>query len=463
MAYVDKIKIYDDTYDLGSVIEKVALNIRDINVPITLQYKNIVENGTYSADSGYDGLGTVQVNVSSTPNLQNKSVNVTSNGTSTVQKDSGYDGLGTVTINTNVPGGIVDISNMFDSVTDSINLNTSKIKTGSNRVKIYECFKNTKDIQFTQNLASNSDPIYVYNMRRAFQGYLKNGGTQLDTLNLTRLRFSNDDADIDNNAPLGGAFERINVKNLILHLEVTSRRMNWTWGYDYDNAQNIETIQGLNIKHKDGYPSGDTVTMECTFKQCNKLTSISTINPSEDNIWVIRGGMYETFFYCSSLTSLPVINRKISASPVNNSMEQAFMGCSSLVDLNINIIDDTGDGSARTWTGYQTFKRDSKLKNILGNFDLSKISNTNEMFKECSALEKIETSGSFGGGNTSTTSLTLDLSDSSVFDGDTFIKSLAANGSGKERIIKLSSSSYGNLTQEAIDAAANKNYVLQSA
>lgn len=46
-------------------ISEMPSEIRGItgNGEINLQDKTITENGTYTADSGYDGLGTVTVNV----------------------------------------------------------------------------------------------------------------------------------------------------------------------------------------------------------------------------------------------------------------------------------------------------------------------------------------------------------------------------------------------------------------
>ena len=60
------------------------------------QDKTITENGQYSADSGYTGLGTVTVAVpEEEPKLQDKEV--TANGAYTA--DAGYDGLGEVVVN----------------------------------------------------------------------------------------------------------------------------------------------------------------------------------------------------------------------------------------------------------------------------------------------------------------------------------------------------------------------------
>lgn len=58
-----------------------------------------VSNGTYTREDGYN---EVVVNVPSNVNNQNKQVTYTTNGTQTVTADSGYSGLGQVEVNVNV-------------------------------------------------------------------------------------------------------------------------------------------------------------------------------------------------------------------------------------------------------------------------------------------------------------------------------------------------------------------------
>lgn len=78
-----------------SVVHNITFNVKAQANGVTLQNKTVTENGTVIADDGYDGLGTVTVNVpSEEANLQTvKSVNITANGTHTIIPDGGYDGM----------------------------------------------------------------------------------------------------------------------------------------------------------------------------------------------------------------------------------------------------------------------------------------------------------------------------------------------------------------------------------
>lgn len=123
------------THDVGQYENanvSVLPNMQDKSVTITT-------NGTttITKDEGYDGLNNVEVTTSVSPNLQNKSVSITENGTIIVSKDEGYEGLNNVEITTNVVSenniksgqiGYVGMSaNVRQFITDVTSLDISQL------------------------------------------------------------------------------------------------------------------------------------------------------------------------------------------------------------------------------------------------------------------------------------------------------------------------------------------------
>ena len=78
---------------------------------VILQEKSvgITSNGTTDIlpDENYDGMTKVSVTTNVLPNLESKSINITSNGTTTVTPTDGKDGLSSVEINVEVSSKVI--------------------------------------------------------------------------------------------------------------------------------------------------------------------------------------------------------------------------------------------------------------------------------------------------------------------------------------------------------------------
>ena len=210
----------------------------------------------------------------------------------------------------------------------------------------------------------------------------------------------------------------------------------------------------LNIYDENTY-SGDIPTKTNLFRGCTALTQVLTDNESLDF-------MYKTdyaFDGCKSLVTIPKIKQHIRNNNAN-SIQYMFQNCSLIEEIDIEIIYDNIT-SYKNLYAESTFNGCTNLKYIKGNFDLSGVYNINNIFYNCTNLISIETTGSFGGLNTSTSSMTLDISASSVFDATSFINSLSSNDSGKTRIIKLHANVLAGLSDETKELATSKHYTLQ--
>lgn len=98
---------------------------------ITVQYNpayiqdiktvNITTNGTTTVlpDTGKEFMESVEINTNVQPTLESKTVNVSSNGQLVINADQGYDGLSTVTVNTNVPDTTALQSNKTVNITQN--------------------------------------------------------------------------------------------------------------------------------------------------------------------------------------------------------------------------------------------------------------------------------------------------------------------------------------------------------
>lgn len=110
-------------------------------------------------------------------------------------------------------------------------------------------------------------------------------------------------------------------------------------------------------------------------------------------------------------------------------------------------------------SGNYMFSGCSNLKYIRGSLSFAKSTSFNNMFSGCTSLITVGITNFGFGANT--TSLTLDLSASSVLDAATLITNMETNSSGKTRILKLHADVLAGLSSDITALAASKNITLQ--
>lgn len=169
---------------------------------VTLINKTITANGTYNASSdNADGFEAVTVNVpSSAPNLQAKTNISPTTSSQTITADSGYDGLSSVQINA-MPSGTAGtptatkgtVSNHSITVTPSVT-NTTGYITGSTKTGTAVTVSASELVSGSQTITSNQT-VDVTNLASIVVNVAGGGGlTLLKTTSLGTLQTSSTSA-----------------------------------------------------------------------------------------------------------------------------------------------------------------------------------------------------------------------------------------------------------------------------
>ena len=129
------------------------------------------------------------------------------------------------------------------------------------------------------------------------------------------------------------------------------------------------------------FDTSNVISMSNMFENCNSLTKLDLRNFDTSNVT----SMSSMFSWCGSLTSLDV--SKFDTSNVT-SMYAMFYNCSSLTSLDVSKYN-----TSKVTNMGDMFRNCSSLTSLdVSNFDTSKVKNMEQMFESCSGLTSLDVS-----------------------------------------------------------------------
>lgn len=365
-------------YDKVTVEPIPEIKLQDKEVTPTKETQNIV------ADNNYDGLNQVTIepipdeyiipegmlpitenttydvrryarvsaSVHPAPNLQDKSVTITENGTQNITADSGYDGLGNVEVISEFKAAKYTPRWIRFSSYEGTNLNAE---------------------------VSNLDTSKMTSFYAMFQSC-----SRLTSLDLKHF-------DVSNITNMGSMFQQCNY---LASLDISGWGVNKTtnFGSMFSTCSTFKTLDLRTL-----YTSYGT-TLASMFNTCTALQSVDMTGCDLSNVTSI----YQMFNECGSLTDVSKINwnmPKITGTGLTN----VFQNCKKLETADLSAMKPS---SGTTSVG-SMFRGCAALTNVkLPDFSIAPIANTSYMFYGCTNLKKLDLS-SFDGSKITNTSYML--------------------------------------------------------
>lgn len=312
--------------DPRATIDKYAEYIKEIPSTIELETLTITSNGTYTAETGR-AYREVTANVQIAPVLQD--LTITKNGTYTAE--AGYDGLGTVSVN--VQGGGTE-PNYFYLEDVSGSDNPVSI-TGNSSAESIEVFCST-DGENWQSIGSTSDTAITATIPANGKLYLKATATTWNSHSISPYDKFNVGGNImsiiygdeyqgkyvfPNNSTntFSGMFRDSNVVSagdLVLPALIVPEN-GYSWMFWRSTSLTTAPELPARYIYRLGYWD--------MFGMCESLTTPPSELPANTEAW--QDQYQRMFEYCTALTEAPVLKSPNWGDTVGTEM---FIGCTSL-------------------------------------------------------------------------------------------------------------------------------------
>lgn len=263
------------------------------------------------------------------PNLQNKSVEITTNTTTNITADSGYDGLGEVEVITSVSGGDTPaVGTVFSDWDSSGYPHTAQYGGRSALGSYYFATQNSGALGLTSKLETVTLSNDVTSINNYALSYLKN----LKNITMSNAITSMGQASF---------YYCSNLELTALPSSLTTLGMS---AFTYCSKLAITQI-----------PSGVTYLNNITFAQCTSLKKISMSSVTTIASTVANNG---AFYACSGLKQVWI------GSAITNSglARYSFQGCNALEKIYI----DLPRATVQSFTNYQyAFMNDTSKTGII--------------------------------------------------------------------------------------------------